>query len=77
MKNKRPLYWRLCYLGVVVLCVLTFTPLVIPSGRFMPLVAGMPRTLWAGILIYIGLVLLTFIGTRIYGESNMDRGEDK
>jgi len=43
----------------------------------MPLVAGMPRTLWAGILIYIGLVLLTFIGTRIYGESNMDRGEDK
>lgn len=77
MKNERPLYWRLCYLGAVVLCVLTFTPLVIPSGRFMPLVAGTPRALWAGILIYVGLVLLTFVATSIYGERDIDEGENE
>jgi len=63
--------------GAVLLCVLTFTPLVIPSGQFMPLLAGMPRTLWAGILIYIGLVLLTLIATSIYRERDIDERADK
>jgi len=43
----------------------------------MPLLAGMPRTLWAGILIYIGLVLLTLIATSIYRERDIDGRADK
>jgi len=77
MKNRSPIFWRLCWVGAVLLCVLTFTPLVIPSGQFMPLLAGMPRTLWAGILIYIGLVLLTLIATSIYRERDIDERADK
>lgn len=77
MKNRSPLFWRLCWAGAVLLCVLTFTPLVIPSDHFTPLVAGMPRTLWAGILVYVGLVLLTLVATSIYKERDIDGRADK
>ena len=77
MKNRGSLSWRLCYAGALLLCVLTFTPLVIPSGQFKPLLVGMPRTLWAGILVYVGLVLLTLIATSIYRERDINGRADK
>jgi hypothetical protein len=64
--SKRRLYWRLCYGGVIVLSVLTFTPLVIPSGTYHPMVLGVPYTLWVGILITGALVLLTYGATQFY-----------
>jgi integral membrane sensor domain MASE1 len=37
----------------------TFSPLVIPEGVDTPWLFGMPRTLWAGILVSLCLLGLT------------------
>ena len=58
--------WRLCCLGVLLLAVLTFTPLVTPVGFSEPYWLGIPRTLWAGIVIYLSITVLTWIGSRVY-----------
>lgn len=64
--EKRRLYWRICYLTVVVLSVLTFTPLVIPAGTYRPMVAGIPYTLWVGIVLTVALVMLTYMATQLF-----------
>ena len=68
MQNKKTLYWRLCCLAMVVLSVLTFTPLVIPQGRYEPMLAGVPLTLWAGIAIAVAMVALTYVGTHVHPD---------
>ena len=65
MRNSAT-YWKLCCAGAILLAVLTLTPLVIPQGEMAPLLGGVPRTLWAGILIAIAFVVLTFIGSRVH-----------
>jgi hypothetical protein len=55
--------WRLCCALAVFLAALTFTPLVIPIGQAEPFVWGLPRTLWAGLLISLGFFVLTLWGT--------------
>ncbi len=69
MQNKKTLYWRLCCGAMVVLSVLTFTPLVIPAGRYEPMLAGVPLTLWAGIAIAVAMVALTLVGTYVHPDS--------
>lgn len=64
--DKRRLYWRLCYGGIIVLSVITFTPLVIPSGTYRPILLGMPYTLWVGILLTVITVVLTYGATQYY-----------
>lgn len=76
MKENKSLYWKLCIAGVVLLSVITFTPLVMPTGISHPMLFGMPRTLWSSILIYFGFVFLTWIGTRVYPGSDEEGGED-
>ena len=71
MKSKR--YFLICG-AILVLVIITFTPLVIPYGIYKPEVLGIPYSLWIGILISIVLVVLTFISTRIFLESE---SEDK
>ncbi len=66
--------WRLCCLGVLLLAVLTFTPLVTPLGIPEPYWLGIPRTLWAGILIYLSITVLTWVGSRVYLS---DRSEEE
>ncbi len=62
--------WRLCYMAVVVLSVLTFTPLVLPLGTYEPMVMGVPYTLWTGILVALAFVVLTYVATRVYPPTN-------
>lgn len=64
--NRRRLYWRLCYGGIIVLSVITFTPLVIPRGTYHPMLLGMPYTLWVGILLTVLAVGLTYGATQVY-----------
>lgn len=64
--ENRRLYWRLCYGAIIVLSVLTFSPLVIPSGTFRPMLLGMPYTLWVGIVLMVLTVLLTYGATQFY-----------
>ena len=62
-RNKR--YWRICCALVILLSILSFTPLVIPVGISKPFFLGMPYTLWVGMLIAFLLVFLVFIGTKV------------
>lgn len=62
--------WRLCYMAVVVLSVLTFTPLVLPIGTYRPMALGVPYTLWTGILVAVAFVGLTYVATQVYPPNN-------
>ncbi len=57
-------FWRVAGFVVFILATLAFTPLVIPYGVAEPFVLGLPRTLWAGmlisLLIYIVLLIAMF-----------------
>lgn len=70
MKNL----WKFTRAGVIVLSILIFTPLVIPSNEYKPEVAGLPYTLWTGMVAYFGYVAFILIGifshSKIYGEGN-------
>lgn len=65
-------YWHICIVAVVVLSIITFTPLVIPKGVYEPMVLGIPYTFWVTFLIMIIYVVLTFIGTRIHPGRHED-----
>ena len=67
--NKN-LLWLICRFAMGVLVILTFTPVVIPSTIYEPMLFNMPYTLWAGIMIALSMVLLTYIGTRVHPGRN-------
>jgi len=58
-KNKR--IWQFCVAAVIVIIVVTFSPLVIAPGKIKPFLFGLPYTLWMGILLTIILVVITLI----------------
>ena len=76
MQNGNLLYWRLCCAGMVLLSILTFTPLVIPAGVYEPVVLGLPRSLWAGMLVACAMVLLIFIDSRVHPGREPEARED-
>ena len=68
--------WRLCCVGVLLLAVLTFTPLVTPVAGAEPYWLGIPRTLWAGFVIYLSITLLTWLGSRVYlSDASEEEGD--
>lgn len=75
MPQSSSLWWRLSCAGAVLLSAITFTPLVIPYGVHKPMLAGMPLTLWAGILVAVGLVFLTYVGSRVHPSADEGRPE--
>ena len=58
------------------LCAVTFTPLVIPSGEYKPMLFGIPYTLWTGFIITVALVVVTYIGTRVHPGMKDEEGRD-
>ena len=66
--TRNPFAWRLCVVATIVLCILSYTPLVIPSGVSTPTLWGLPRTLWLGLLIYLAIVAVTFVATRVHPD---------
>lgn len=54
--------WRFCCFCSILLSIVAFTPLVIPSEITSPVVLGMPRALWAGLLVSLGLMIITIVG---------------
>ncbi len=64
MTNER--IWTLCKIAVVILIILTFTPLVTPSGIHKPAFMGLPYTLWVGILEAFLLVGITWLATIVH-----------
>ncbi|NKB39054.1 MAG: hypothetical protein GKR93_18130 [Gammaproteobacteria bacterium] len=68
-ENKaKLLLWRFCCFAIVVLSVLTFTPLIIPAGTFEPSLFGVPFTLWAGMLIALAMIILTIIASIVHPD---------
>ncbi len=66
--------WRLCCAGAILLSVITFTPLVIRPGQIEPRLFGLPHTLWAGMLVAFGLVLLTLVGSLVHPARHEEEG---
>jgi hypothetical protein len=72
--KQRKLIWRLCKWGVVLLSIITFTPLVIPAHIYLPKVLGLPYTLWMGMLLSFGYTVLILIGIRVHpGATNKEK----
>lgn len=65
--------WNFVRIGVIILSILIFTPLVIPKNEYKPEFLGLPYTLWVGILAYFGYVALIMIG--IYAHSKVKKEE--
>ena len=66
---------RICVIGGASLCAIAFSPLVLAPSNAEPFFLGMPRTLWAGMLISLGLLIFTVIGAFVVeggdgGEEN-------
>lgn len=70
MKNKNSIPWLICISVAFILVIITFTPLVTPSGRIRPFLFGMPYTIWTGICISAGLVIITLIGALVHPGSD-------
>ena len=65
---KNPI-WLIIRVIAVLICLLTFTPLVISPNNTAPYFLGIPYTLWAGIAISISLIVLITLGA-IFSPSN-------
>lgn len=77
MKKKNTLYWYLCIVAAIILTIISFSPLVIPIGVYLPVIWGFPRTLWAGIVVYFCFVIVTYLGTRVHPKNATNsKGED-
>ena len=72
MKNsqRKTIYWRICIVAVISLAALGLSPVVIPQGVYQPGFLGMPYSLWAGILVTLGLVIMTYIGSKVHPGAN-------
>ena len=75
MNKRKTRYWRICTALVVLLIIITYTPLIIPSGEYKPMVLGIPYTLWTSFLITAALVLITYIGSKVH--PGKDEEEDQ
>ncbi len=65
-KKKRERYWKWLISVSVLLCIITFTPLVTPYGIYKPMLFGVPYTMWMGVIITVLLVLFTYLGTKVH-----------
>jgi hypothetical protein len=77
MKNedKKRKYWRILRTVAILLCLLTFTPFVIPKGVHTPELLGVPYSLWTSFLITVTLVFLTYLGTKVHRSEEEEEVE--
>lgn len=60
--------WLLCKILFAVLILLTFSPLVVSEAEARPLLLGMPRTLWGGLLVSLGFIIITLVGAFVIND---------
>ena len=51
---------------MILLVIITYTPIIIPGGVYKPMVLGIPYSLWTSMLITTALVLITYIGSKVH-----------
>ncbi len=54
--------WKICCALVIIIAVLTLSPLVLSEGKHKPELMGMPYILWVGIAISLLLWVITYVG---------------
>jgi len=74
--KKQNTGWKICIVIFLILTIISFTPLVIPQGRYTPELFGIPYTMWTGFLVTVLFVILTFIGMKMH-PSSQDKEELK
>lgn len=70
--NKK-LIWRICVAAVILIVILTYSPLITGNGKIEPFLFGLPFTLWMGILLTIVLVIITYIGGSVLPDEEEDQ----
>jgi len=63
IQKRRNRLWRLTVIIAIALVIMTFTPIITPAGRHTPGLFNFPYTLWTGIIISLGLTLLTLLAS--------------
>ena len=71
-KDRHRRIYRLLIILAMVLGILTFTPAVMPYGKFNPTLLHLPYTLWTGIIVALLFVLLTWFSVRIHPGNKED-----
>ncbi len=74
-KQRNKLYWKVCIACVGVIVVLGYTPLMLPEGKYQPMILGIPSTLAIGFLATVLLVVLTYIGAKVHPGSDGEEEE--
>jgi hypothetical protein len=75
MKDKNQKRWRILRALAIILCLMVFTPLVIPKGVFKPELFGVPYSLWTSFLITVALVVITYLGTKVHRSNEEEEVE--
>ncbi len=71
----RYLTWRACCAAMVLVAIVSFTPIVIPPGQHEPTLAGLPRTLWTGLLVSVTIILLVLVGAYVHPDRDHDESD--
>ncbi len=65
-RGRRIVAWRGCLVAALCLSAITFSPLVLSPNVIEPLVFGLPRTLWAGLGVAAGFMIVTIVGAAVH-----------
>ncbi len=70
MKTKNKSLLRVLDVLAILLCIATFSPLVIPQNEASPYLLGIPYTMWMGFFVSVLFVVLAYLVSIIYKEDN-------
>ncbi|MGI9551949.1 MAG: hypothetical protein ACR2MT_12165 [Aurantibacter sp.] len=70
MKTKRTTLLRILDVLAILLCIATFSPLVMPQNEADPYLLGIPYTMWMGFLVSVLFVVLAYLVSLINKEEN-------
>lgn len=70
MKTKRTRLLRILDALALFLVIVTFSPIVIPTGEANPYVLGVPYTMWMSFLVSVLFVFLAYLVSIVNKEDD-------
>jgi asparagine N-glycosylation enzyme membrane subunit Stt3 len=70
LMKKRTTSLRILDFLAILLCIATFSPLVIPENEASPYLFGIPYSMWMGFLVSILFIVLAYFVSRVNKEKN-------
>lgn len=74
MEKYRVFLWSMSCVGMVVLSIISLSPLAIPPGKYLPMLFGLPYSLWVGVAISLAMLLMTVLAA--VSISNLAENEE-